>query len=117
MDDIDRSCVSHIKLGQDFEAPRPHRKGVERAFVVSCPYLTATVAYGPQIRVQLETDRLVEVSSGTLVYLTKHQLDKLHACLCVCSYPNFLQAFACPAVIDGHSAVFTPRNDVLVICS
>lgn len=38
-------------------------------------------------------------------------------CLCVCIYPEFLQAFACPAVVDSHSAIFTPRDDVLVICS
>lgn len=34
-----------------------------------------------------------------------------------CGYPDFLQALAGPPVVDHHSAVFTPRDDVLVIRS
>lgn len=33
----------------------------------------------------------------------------------ICAYPNSLQEFARTAVIEGHSAVFTTTDDVLVI--
>jgi len=35
----------------------------------------------------------------------------------VCFYPKLLQAFACPAIIDSHGAVFTPGDDVIVVSS
>lgn len=56
-------------------------------------------------------------SELVLVYIRAYMHINLRNYMCVCVYPKLLQALACPAVIDGHSAVFAPRDDVLVVCS
>lgn len=116
--------MSHVKLGQGFNGPSLHGEGVQHAAVVPRPYFRSTVVHRQQVRAQLDTEGLAGVSHVIQVHLNiyahKRKLKKplgVCVCVCVCFYPKSLQAFACPAVIDSHSAVFTPRDDVLVICS
>lgn len=85
---------------------------MEISFVVSCPHFTAAVAHGHQVGVELEElDRAMLNNADVRIRVYKNHRD------CAQMYPKSLQGSACSAVIHGHRAVRTPREDVLVIGS
>lgn len=60
---------------------------MEHATVVSCPYFTATVAHGQQVRAQLKVEGVTGVSLDIRVHLNlyahKHKLRKQGVSVCL----------------------------------